>query len=571
MPRILAGASLAIHSPTGSGKTLAYLLPLALRMMRRPDTPRQALVVVPTRELALQSLEYVHAICGTPAPVALVHSSSAQPAVVADAMRRHSAPMIIVTAAQLGALDGPLSPSSSAAPTATVSKGDLLAELRRTLRTIVLDESDATLEPRGRGGKMNRARRDRALRSMPAARVLQQLVKRRTAADAFFPQGDSGSSGSGGKRHHRVQLVVASATLSRSTMRDLAAVVGRGNVGKMGLATPVMAINAGQGRWLQQNATDADSGHLQQLAVGVAPAWSEAEAMWTKDQEPEDRQQQRQEAAGLKLGGTSARREGYGVRGGLLHAGVPAAISHEMVVCSEHRKTAVIAELLTLRPGPALLVVRDGLRLEDVMAELRAEGIVHAIDLSALAIVAARHHDVAARAAAAADEVAGSGVSGGDRSGGSAAAVTGRGGMVPEWAHLTGQSLLPPSQPADGAGANVDDGAASCDVEEQAAHEAAVASAGTLALRAGAERWELIVAHESAIRGLDMPQLQLVLVSMVPSSPEAYIHIAGRTGRAGRRGRAVSIWTPRELDQAGAITRAVRARWTVHHDATGTS
>lgn len=55
IPRILAGESVLIHSETGSGKTLAYMLPLLARIRLRK--PRQALLVLPSRELALQTLE----------------------------------------------------------------------------------------------------------------------------------------------------------------------------------------------------------------------------------------------------------------------------------------------------------------------------------------------------------------------------------------------------------------------------------------------------------------------------------------------------------------------------------
>ena len=40
-------------SPTGSGKTLAYLLPL-LTSLEKDNTEVQALLLVPTRELAIQ-------------------------------------------------------------------------------------------------------------------------------------------------------------------------------------------------------------------------------------------------------------------------------------------------------------------------------------------------------------------------------------------------------------------------------------------------------------------------------------------------------------------------------------
>ncbi|OPY12961.1 MAG: ATP-dependent RNA helicase DeaD [Syntrophus sp. PtaB.Bin138] len=53
MPYILAGRDLMIQSKTGSGKTGAYLLPILERINPR-DAFCQALILVPTRELALQ-------------------------------------------------------------------------------------------------------------------------------------------------------------------------------------------------------------------------------------------------------------------------------------------------------------------------------------------------------------------------------------------------------------------------------------------------------------------------------------------------------------------------------------
>ena len=72
--RVFAGESLAIHSQTGSGKTLSFLLPLLVRLRRRE--PRQVLVCVPSRELAVQSLECAMALM--PASAALVNGT--QPA-----------------------------------------------------------------------------------------------------------------------------------------------------------------------------------------------------------------------------------------------------------------------------------------------------------------------------------------------------------------------------------------------------------------------------------------------------------------------------------------------------------
>ena len=58
IPPALAGADLLAKSPTGSGKTFAFGIPLVERMPRDDARPA-ALVLVPTRELALQVTEAI--------------------------------------------------------------------------------------------------------------------------------------------------------------------------------------------------------------------------------------------------------------------------------------------------------------------------------------------------------------------------------------------------------------------------------------------------------------------------------------------------------------------------------
>ncbi len=57
---------------------------------------------------------------------------------------------------------------------------------------------------------------------------------------------------------------------------------------------------------------------------------------------------------------------------------------------------------------------------------------------------------------------------------------------------------------------------------------------------------DLLVATDVAARGLDVYHLSHVVNFDVPSSPEAYIHRIGRTGRAGREGVAITFAEPRE-------------------------
>jgi superfamily II DNA/RNA helicase len=50
----LAGRDVSAKAPTGSGKTLAFAVPLAASVRRCGPKKPQALVLVPTRELAMQ-------------------------------------------------------------------------------------------------------------------------------------------------------------------------------------------------------------------------------------------------------------------------------------------------------------------------------------------------------------------------------------------------------------------------------------------------------------------------------------------------------------------------------------
>ncbi len=67
IPPALAGTDLLAKSPTGSGKTLAFAIPLVERVPRDDARPA-ALVLVPTRELALQVTEEI-AMLGEPSGV----------------------------------------------------------------------------------------------------------------------------------------------------------------------------------------------------------------------------------------------------------------------------------------------------------------------------------------------------------------------------------------------------------------------------------------------------------------------------------------------------------------------
>ncbi|GAC1314498.1 MAG: hypothetical protein NVSMB21_25820 [Vulcanimicrobiaceae bacterium] len=57
---------------------------------------------------------------------------------------------------------------------------------------------------------------------------------------------------------------------------------------------------------------------------------------------------------------------------------------------------------------------------------------------------------------------------------------------------------------------------------------------------------DMLVATDVAARGLDIDRVSHVVNFDVPSSPDAYVHRVGRTGRAGREGVAITLAEPRE-------------------------
>ncbi|WDT93833.1 DEAD/DEAH box helicase [Thermoleophilum album] len=74
-----------------------------------------------------------------------------------------------------------------------------------------------------------------------------------------------------------------------------------------------------------------------------------------------------------------------------------------------------------------------------------------------------------------------------------------------------------------------------------------------IAFKSGRER--LLVATDVAARGLDITGVSHVVNYDIPNSPDIYVHRVGRTGRAGERGRAITLVTPRERRELQAIER----------------
>ncbi len=67
-----------------------------------------------------------------------------------------------------------------------------------------------------------------------------------------------------------------------------------------------------------------------------------------------------------------------------------------------------------------------------------------------------------------------------------------------------------------------------------------------------------LVASDVAARGLDVPAVSHVINFDVPSHAEDYVHRIGRTGRAGREGKALTICIPRDDKNLEDIERLIQ-------------
>src|SRR4051794_14714330 len=74
-----------------------------------------------------------------------------------------------------------------------------------------------------------------------------------------------------------------------------------------------------------------------------------------------------------------------------------------------------------------------------------------------------------------------------------------------------------------------------------------------IAFKGGRER--LLIATDVAARGLDITGVSHVVNYDIPNSPDIYVHRIGRTGRAERSGRAITLVTPKQRRELEAIER----------------
>ncbi|CAN1256497.1 DEAD-box ATP-dependent RNA helicase 53, mitochondrial [Linum perenne] len=75
-------------------------------------------------------------------------------------------------------------------------------------------------------------------------------------------------------------------------------------------------------------------------------------------------------------------------------------------------------------------------------------------------------------------------------------------------------------------------------------------------------QFNILVATDVAARGLDVPNVDLIIHYAIPNSPETFVHRSGRTGRAGKKGTAILIYGQDQSRQLKIIEREVGCRFT---------
>jgi superfamily II DNA/RNA helicase len=74
-----------------------------------------------------------------------------------------------------------------------------------------------------------------------------------------------------------------------------------------------------------------------------------------------------------------------------------------------------------------------------------------------------------------------------------------------------------------------------------------------------ADRISLLAASDVAARGLDIPDVSHIFNFDVPWQSDDYVHRIGRTGRAGKEGRSLTLVTPDDIKQLNDIEKMLGA------------
>jgi ATP-dependent RNA helicase DeaD len=73
------------------------------------------------------------------------------------------------------------------------------------------------------------------------------------------------------------------------------------------------------------------------------------------------------------------------------------------------------------------------------------------------------------------------------------------------------------------------------------------------------KRVNILIATDVAARGIDISEISHVINYSLPQDPESYVHRIGRTGRAGKKGVAITFISPSERRKLSSIAKATKS------------
>ncbi|KAK7337626.1 hypothetical protein VNO77_18209 [Canavalia gladiata] len=74
-------------------------------------------------------------------------------------------------------------------------------------------------------------------------------------------------------------------------------------------------------------------------------------------------------------------------------------------------------------------------------------------------------------------------------------------------------------------------------------------------------KFTVLVATDVAARGLDIPNVDLIIHYELPNDPETFVHRSGRTGRAGKQGNAILLYTSSQRRTVRSLERDVGCKF----------
>lgn len=578
LPAVARHKDVVIHAATGSGKTLAFLVPLISRL--EPGRPLQLLVLVPSRELALQMAAQVDQLIHSPTSGPTRADASGLNVVLlvgglGGSSGRGSALPAGLAATGPGGLSGGVRSPRPADPAALQLHGELsraihscraeivVATPSALLKAVRLDEEQSGEDPAEK--RRFTPRSDRSHFSGRGGRLLLQLSRSLDAVvldevDALMPkpvvQGATFYAKADWKTASREERKRARSKggdawgLLRLLSRGLAEVRrdSRGShdrmLGRDRAGRPILDVQRAYRELRDQRACfqlvaasatvgTAMVGHLMRvLPLPERPVVITASHAEAGHVTPSAR-------------GPGSRRGPGGVR-------VPKGIRHwkVQVAAPEAKAAAAALTLRSVSSRSALLVLPDDAPIRDFVAKLQAAGLPQATMLHQALGFPARAvgaHPVEGRGAAGAPSGAGARVVPAP----SVRALLRR--------FMDARRGDRPLQPSGGALAGADGGWG------EAAGGGSGGEAGGHHAPGGASRPPpppvVLVTTEASCRGLDLPGLDCVLLMYCPLTSDAYTHLAGRTGRGraeGGPGTVVSLLTREEVGFLGLFTRQLR-------------